>query len=135
MKQQKPNSWISFCPNGCFEIAGTKTKKKGKPIEHLISTSKTDQNFGSPCLIKTNRFHFDFILLTYKSAQTSSRKLMLTIITPDQLYLGNVFLNSQEGKLCGDGMQDRNIKSAICSCANVTLIVFASGMRVYGRLH
>ena len=68
-------------------------------------------------------------------SKTSSRKLMLTIKTPDQLYLGNVFLNSQEGKLCGDGMQDRNIKSAICSCANVTLIVFAGGMRVYRRLH
>lgn len=54
---------------------------------------------------------------------------MLTIIIkPDQLYLSNVFLNSQEGKLCGDGTQDRNIKPAICSCANVTLIVFANRM-------
>ena len=36
--------------------------------EHLIPTSKTDQELGSLVLRKTHRFHFDVIRLTHRRA-------------------------------------------------------------------
>ena len=52
-----------------LKLWGQKKKQKTTQQSILFLLIKQTKTLAPPCLIKTNRFHFDFILLTYKSAQ------------------------------------------------------------------
>lgn len=80
--------------------------------------------------MKTNRFHFDFIVSMYKSPpyqkkNTTTKKniyrININYHDPIRLSLPvAISYNCSHGKLSGDELEGWNIKPAVCSYANVT---------------
>lgn len=121
MKYLKTKLWISFLSIiAALNLSSFQQFLLPKQIKYLAVLFN----------MKINRFHFDFIVSMYKSPSTKKKKIYrININYHDRIRLSlpvAISCNCSCGKLGGDELEGWNIKPAVCSCANVTLIAFAN---------